>query len=128
MAVDSAAGHEAIKVDNLMTKTCAMYYDMVRQSLQRAITLEVMMDGSRFRTRDTEIIQVYTCDGSLPEEAIIRPTSPTGHGGALQTKGFAANMPPLTHRELRWDAPAGSKPSAEDQKQFQERGFQAKPG
>ena len=99
LAADSAAGFEVVEVDEDMEKTCLIYYNVVKQSLQRAATLEVCMDGSRFRTRDTEVVQVYTIDGSLPEAAVIRPRQPTGHGG--ESKGFAANMPPLTHRELR---------------------------
>ena len=58
---------------------------------------------------------------------MIRPTPPTGHGG--ESRGFAANMPPLRHRELRWrDAAAGSKLSVEDKQQFEASGFQAKRG
>ena len=128
LAVDSAAGFQGVGVRELMESTCTMYYNVVKKSLQRVATLEVCMDSSRFRTRDTGVVQIYTCDGSLPEEAIIRPTPPTGHGGG-ESKGFAANMPPLAHRELRWrDAAAGSKLSAEDKQQFEESGFRAKRG
>ena len=127
MAADSAAGFGVAGVAEVMEKTCAVYYNVVKQSLQSAATLEVCMDGSRFRSRDTEVVQVYTYDGSLPEEARIRPTPPTGHGG--ESRGFAANMPPLRHRELRWrDAAAGSMLSAEDRQQFEASGFKAKPG
>ena len=45
MAADSAAGFGVAGVAEVMEKTCAIYYNVVKQSLQRAATLEVCMDG-----------------------------------------------------------------------------------
>ena len=98
----------------------------MKAGLQAAKTLELCMDASRFSTRDTEITEAFAYDGQLPDHALVRPM-PTGLGGNLH--GFAAKLPPQTHRELRWrKGEAGCRPSREDLEVLSKNGMRACPG
>ena len=127
LAADTISGHGGIDVSATMDTTCAVYYHIVRNALQAVNTLELIFDASRFATRDTEMTQVFAFEGVLPVQAIRHPRL-TAHGRPT-SYGFAANLPPARHRELRWrEGVAGSKPSKEEKERYRVSGFQANRG
>jgi hypothetical protein len=78
----------------------------VRIAFQNVRFLEIIMDSSRFGSRDTEIIIAFDMERQL-----------------------AAYLPPQELRELAWrKARAGAPMDEEDKAAFAKRGFQAKPG